>query len=320
MKNSLKRILLITPKFFTYENYIKQKLNQVGYRVDVIYENINEFSLLYKLQKIIFSKSNYYDDYYSKNLSSKVFDEVLVIRGSTLSGNIIKKIRKIMPSGKLYMYQWDSVKNNPNALEIAPYFDVVSTFDLEDAKQYGWKYRPLFYINSSERKSVRKYDIAYICTLHSQRVKLFQMLKDLDLRSYLYMYSKFSHYIKERYISKNKEFEGISLHDVKFKSLSLEHSLDVMANSNIVVDYTHPGQSGFTMRTCEAIGHRCKIVTNNKLIRKADFYNENNVYIYEIDNFHIPESFFNSPYIELPKEVFERYSISNWLKDIIQYE
>ena len=93
-----------------------------------------------------------------------------------------------------------------------------------------------------------------------------------------------------------------------------------MAASNIVVDYTHLSQTGFTMRTCEAIGHRCKLVTNNKLVKEADFYNENNVYIYDVDNFQIPESFINSPYQELSKEIYERYSISNWIKEIINYE
>ena len=34
----------------------------------------------------------------------------------------------------------------------------------------------------------------------------------------------------------------------------------------------------------------------------------------------IPESFINSPYQELSKEIYERYSISNWIKEIINYE
>lgn len=315
------KALLIIPKFFSYEKYIKEELQNNGYEVKVIFENVDDFSLISKMQ-IVFMKNkmHFYNKYFETEIRNDIYNIVIVIRGSFLSHHILDLIKEKSPLAKLYMYQWDSVKNNSNALDIAPYFDTVSTFDIDDAKKYGWRYRPLFYINSSERKTVRKYDIAYICTLHSQRVKIFQMLKDLDVRSYLFLYSKFSHYVKERYINKNKEYDGIALRDVKFKSLSLEETNDVMANSNIVVDYTHPAQSGFTMRTCEAIGHRCKLVTNNKLVRDAEFYNENNVYIYEMDNFQIPESFFKSPYIEPPQDVFERYSISNWLKEIIEDE
>lgn len=312
------KALLIIPKFFSYEIYIKKELQNIGYEVNTIYENVDDFSLISKIQIVfIGNKMDFFNKYFEMSIGNDVYNIVIVIRGSFLSGYILNLIKEKSPLAKLYMYQWDSVKNNPNALNIAPYFDKVSTFDIDDAKKYGWKYRPLFYINSNDRKTVRKYDIAYICTLHSQRVKLFQMLKDLDVRSYLYLYSKFSHYIKERYINKNKDFDGISPHDVKFKSLSLEQSHDVMGEANIVVDYTHPDQSGFTMRTCEAIGHRCKLITNNKLVIQADFYKENNVYVYDLDDFKVPDSFLESTYEELPDEVYERYSIENWLKEVI---
>lgn len=93
-----------------------------------------------------------------------------------------------------------------------------------------------------------------------------------------------------------------------------------MALSDSIVDYTHPNQTGFTMRTCEAIGNRCKLITNNKRIMDADFYNPNNIYVYDLDNLYIPYSFINNEYEELPEEIFERYSLENWLKDILCYK
>ena len=90
-----------------------------------------------------------------------------------------------------------------------------------------------------------------------------------------------------------------------------------MGKSDIVVDYAHPEQSGFTMRTCEAIGHRCKLVTNNKIVTEADFYKESNVYIYDLDDFRVPDYFIDSSYEELSREVYERYSIESWLREII---
>ena len=314
-------LLLIIPKFFSYEKYIKNELEKIGYKVCLIYENADEFSSKSKFFiRLAGSKKKYFEGYYTKLLKNKSFDIILAIRASSLCGNSIKEIRKNSPNAKFYMYQWDSVKNNPNAVEIAPYFERVSTFDLEDAKKYGWNYRPLFYIEPVVYTETRKYDLAYICTLHSQRVKIFRKLKETDCIQFLYMYSKFSHFVKERYFNRNTDFSGVSLKNVRFKSLSLENSNEIMAASNIVVDYTHLSQTGFTMRTCEAIGHRCKLVTNNKLVKEADFYNENNVYIYDVDNFQIPESFINSPYQELSKEIYDRYSISNWIKEIINYE
>lgn len=317
----MKTLLFIAPYFFSYEKYIANELEKLGYKVYIIYENVEEFSYLSKLMiKLKGDKQTYYDNYYKKKISSIKFDLVLVIRGSFLSLDVINYIKEYSPNAKFYMYQWDSVNNNSNALEIASSFDQVSTFDIHDAEKYKWNYRPLFYINSSSRVGSRKYDVAYICTLHSQRIRVFQKLKKIDGKKYLYLYSKFSHFIKERYFHKNIDFDGISLNDVEFKPLSLEQVNVVMGESNIIIDYTHPAQTGFTMRTCESIGHRCKLVTNNKLVKEADFYNENNIYIYDTDNFEIPDSFLKIPFTELPQEVFNRYSISSWIKEIIDYE
>ena len=315
------KVLLIVPKFFTYEIYIKKELQNLGYDVRMIYENANEFSLKTKAQiNIIGDKKKYFERYYMNAIEKEVYDFVLVIRGSSLSVSILNYMRERMPNCKMHMYQWDSVRNNPNALTIAPLFDKVSTFDFEDAETYGWNYRPLFYIETSSRSETRKYSIAYICTLHSQRVKIFNKLKDYKCSKLLYMYSKFSHFMKERYLKHNDDFTGISIKDVMFQTLPLQKANFIMSNSNIIVDYTHPGQAGFTMRTCEAIGHRCKLITNNKMVYKADFYDSANIYVYDLESFLIPKDFLEEPFRELDKLVYERYSLKNWLKEIIDYE
>ena len=36
-------LLLIIPKFFSYEKYIKNELEKIGYKVCLIYENADEF-------------------------------------------------------------------------------------------------------------------------------------------------------------------------------------------------------------------------------------------------------------------------------------
>lgn len=317
----LKNILLIIPKFFSYEIYIKKELEKLGLNVCMLYENVDYFSITSKISsRLKNSKMSFYDDYFIGNIGDKRFDYLLAIKASHLSEKVIKYIKKNSPSIKMYMYQWDSVKNNENALSISKFFDKISTFDVEDSTRYCWEYRPLFFINSSERTVDRKYDISYICTLHSQRVKIYKELAKIDLQKYMYLYAKFTYYIKEKYFNRNINFDGVSISDVKFRPLSLEESNRILSLTNIVVDYTHPDQTGFTMRTCEALGHKCKLITNNKLVKNADFYNENNVYIYNADDFMIPEQFINKPYIEISQSIYNNYSISRWIRDIIDYE
>lgn len=313
-------MLLIVPRFFTYEAKIKNSLEQLGFDVFMVYENIDEFSFNCKVATALDKKEDYLDSYYIKKIAKRHFDIVLAIRASTVSVKVIDLLRVASPNAKLYLYQWDGINNNANALHIASLFDKVSTFDINDSKSYGWTYRPLFFTDETSRSGNRLFDFAYICTLHSDRMKIYKNLKQLDGNNFLYLYSKFSHYIKEKYIKRNPLFLGASDSEIKFKILKSREMNTILSESNIVVDYTHPGQSGFTMRTCEAIGHRCKLVTNNKNIVHADFYNPNNVYLYDLNNFYIPTEFIRSPYLELPKKVYDYYSIKSWVREIIDYE
>lgn len=320
----MKNILLIAPKYFGYEDVIRQKIEDKGYGVDLIYENIKEISFFYRyLAKIFFThKDLIFRYYYNKKICKRTYEIVLVIRGSSLTKNTICDIKKNSPNAYFCLYQWDSVKNNTTALKIARFFDSVYTFDPCDAKKYGWIYRPLFYISRTEQMTNRKYDLAYICSLHSDRVKIFNFLKKefKDRKVFYYLFSNRLHYFKQKYICRNLNFQDIDDSEIKFFPLSLKKTNEIMSQSKIIVDYTHPNQDGFTMRTIECIGHKCKLITNNSKIKTADFYNSNNVYIYDINNIEIPLSFINSKYCELQKEIYDRYTIDSWIEVLLSNE
>jgi hypothetical protein len=249
-------------------------------------------------------------------------DIVLVIRGSTISQDTLSFMRNGIAADSQYiMYQWDAVKNNPNALEIASYFDSIYTFDLADAKTYGWKYRPLFFISRFADKSTRKMtDISFIGSMHSMRYKVLTNLKQTcekrNLKLYTHLYINRIVYIKHKSIVKKAEFKEISKNDLNFKSLSLEDTYAIYRNSKIIVDYTHPEQTGFTMRTIEALGNGCKLITNNPLVKNADFYDPNNILVYEGTNVEIPDWFIKTPYNMPDESVYQKYSLTHWLEDL----
>lgn len=317
----MKKLLLIAPKFFDYENVIKQKIEDKGYSVDLIYENIVEISYFFKcISKILpLLRDVFLKNYYKKRICNTVYDTVFVIRGSSIAQSIINEIKKNSPKAYYCMYQWDSVKNNNIALKIAGFFDSVYTFDPCDAKKYGWKYRPLFYISRTEHMTNRKYDLAYICSLHSDRVKIFNFLKTKfkDRSVFYYIFSSRLYYFRQKHICRNKNFQDIEDSEVKFYPLSLKKTNEIMSQSKIIVDYAHPNQDGFTMRTIESIGHKCKLITNNKNVKEADFYNPNNIYVYDLNNIKIPDSFVNTKYCDLPNEVYENYSIDKWIEVVL---
>ena len=131
------------------------------------------------------------------------------------------------------------------------------------------------------------------------------------------MYCNRLAYYKWKYIGRKPEYKNTNNKDVSFKSLSLEETYKMYSRSRIIVDYTHPNQTGFTMRTIEALGNKCKLVTNNKLIKNADFYNPHNVYVYEGTHVEIPIDFTDSEYEEVDEKLYQYYSLNGWLNTLL---
>lgn len=68
----------------------------------------------------------------------------------------------------------------------------------------------------------------------------------------------------------------------------------------------------------ECLAYNTKLITTNKDVINYDFYNENNILIVdkieEIEKIDI--NFFKSPYLELSKEILDKYSFEGFLKEI----
>lgn len=322
------RALLIMPKYFGYEEKIKSEFRMQGISSETIYENVDEISFIYRFVYVYLKKykASIMEKYYGNKLKNlkQPPDIILVIRGQSLTKKVMDQMKTLYPGAEYIMYQWDSVENNKEILDITNYFDRILTFDMKDADKYGWKYRPLFYCSGAERNDSRKYDLTFIGSLHSQRIAIVNKIHDIasqkGLHEFTYLFTIRTHYLKQKCILHNTDFANGKNEDIKYKSLSLVETNNIFAESNIVVDYTHPKQNGFTMRTIESIGNKCKLITNNKNVLQADFYNSNNVYVYDPENFTIPDQFLNEPFIELPDEIYERYSIKSWIKDILGIE
>ncbi len=325
-----KNIVLICPKFYGYEDYIADDLRKRGATVHLIFENVNWVKLSYRFVYVYMpgKKERLLKKYYTKHLRNVLsdLDYFFVIRGSSLSPVILEMAKASTPKSCNYiLYQWDGVANNKTALDIAPYFDRLYTFDINDAETYGWNYRPLFYIPENSDKTVDKdIDVLFICALHSNRAKILNKLKVLcDERGYnlkaIVHLNRFLFY-KYKYLNKKPEVVDADPKDLTFKPLTIKQSYELYSRSKVVVDYTNVHQTGYTMRTIESFGNRCKIATNNKLIKDADFYSDINNFVYDEDNFDIPDEFFKTPYFTMPDELYQKYSLASWLDDIMGIE
>lgn len=320
-----KKILLIMPFFYRYEEAIRKHLAEAGAEVFLVDTNLHAHGTVQKL--IMFGTKRLRDrlvmQYYAAALREvpPQLDEVLVIKGQWMTDALLERLRTRFPSAVFRIYQWDSVATFPDQLRLHPHFDRIYTFDPVDAAQYGWHYRPLFFDRAlCHADEEKRCDLVFICSMHTKRMQVLRQLRELAEKRgkmlYSYVYVPPFQYFRDAVLRRDPLYRGVpgALH---FRSLPQAATFSVYAGARCVVDYTFPQQNGLSMRTCDALGCRCKLVTNNAHVREADFYDPQNIYIYDPAHLEIPENFLESPYRELPPEIYARYELDGFLEELL---
>jgi hypothetical protein len=107
-----------------------------------------------------------------------------------------------------------------------------------------------------------------------------------------------------------------------FKKLPREQIQELLTHSMATLDIANLNQSGMTSRTFEALSYSTKLITNNKTT--YDFCLDNNipVLLHNYENgLDIKDlDLFLNKTMTLDKEFFIKYSINNFLNNIINYK
>jgi len=111
-------------------------------------------------------------------------------------------------------------------------------------------------------------------------------------------------------------FKGCSMSDFNYKMMPAIDAANLMAKSKAALDMQSPTQTGLTMRTIEVFGAKRKLITTNQQIRKYDFFNENNIMLIDLNFKEINLAFFETPFQEIPKEIYEKYSLNYWIDEV----
>lgn len=328
----MKKILFIAPTFFGYYKEIIKVLEK-NYEIDYI-EDIPNSSNIYKAvsrvkrnwTKILVKR--YFTEKIKPLILEKKYDYVFIIIGMTFSlfPEMIEEMKEIQNEAKFIMYQWDGEKNISFVKDIHKYFDDIYTFDRIDAEENNlYKFLPLFYIDKYEevgKKQRRsyKYDVSYIGTAHPQKIKLIneiaEKLKKIYPLQYIYHYipSKIKYYYHKIL---NEEYKNIKFKDLKTKKVSFDKAMEIFEESKCILDAPQKGQNGLTIRTIECLGAKRKLITTNKDIVNYDFYCPENIYVYD-GNFDFNSVFFKTDYQEINLNIYEKYSLDNWINEIIK--
>lgn len=320
----MNKILLIAPEYMDYADEMRGGLERLGYDVVFVPDrpSANTFlkvitRLTPKLNDIFYYKN--FTRYFEKHRGE--IETVIVVNGEGLSKKILAKLFEICPSSYRVFYTWDSFRNKAQDYTIFDQFHKRFTFDIQDAKELDWEYKPLFYVDAClTAEATRKFDICFVGSFQQHRFDLLKNLIDNDKIKGAYTLVSQNLYLHYFYMLRNVFYLRKFFKIVQRRKLKLSEVVGVNACSAAVLDLPSPRQTGLTIRVFETLAGGKKLVTTSKSISQEAFFNPDFIYIVDT-KLMLKDSSQLVRFLNDTKSLgsvnIEQYSLNEWLKDFL---
>jgi hypothetical protein len=296
IKSNKYEVVVLANSSFKYKS-IKDRLVN-------FYKKIVEKDKSYKRQLIRAYEEN--QNLFFLEQQKTIFDYTLVIRPDKFSLKVLEAVK--IKSKKMIAYQWDGLSRFPEVTETIDFFDEFYVFDKNDIESNSKKlsYTTNFYFDCYNNlfKNEIKYDVYFIGSYDSRTQDLIRMCVELESMglkiNVLLATSPKKHLKKYKFITFLK------------KSLTYYENLEILSQSKIIIDLAHKElHTGLSFRAFESVGYNKKMITTNKTVKTMDFYNPQNIFVFDDDRIDLIE-FVKSEYISIPETIKNKYSFSNW--------
>lgn len=325
----MKRIVTITPNFFDYQDILNKTLE--NYFNEVLNYDLflpTRYSFIKRKLLHYFFKDFYNslkEEYYQKiinDLKGYSIQRMLIIKVEDIPLKFLEKIRTELNIEKIILFEWDDIKNNKKILEKIIFFDDVFTYNILDSNYYKLKHISIFFKKYKITQESKINDLYFLGSYNRKHNERFEIIKKIDelyngkYRLNLNLYSSRIRFLFN-YLTKKIKTNDISY--FKFKSVPYSKMIEEIQKSICVIDLKGDNQEGLTTRIIEALASKTKIITNNTNVKKYDFYDENNIFVFksieQLNSIEF-EKFIKTSFNLEKEEFVNRLEINNWLKEI----
>ena len=323
------KLLYIHMDFYEYESRIIESLERKGFEVTTFYDK-NYRSIVSRTIQRIYPKSRYtkrinekYQSDFIETLkrNGEQFDIILVIVGRFLTSKFLRELRTMNSDARFILYLWDDLSRVPKFNQHKEFYDSVFSIDKRDCSDYGFDFLPLFYTNDFIYDSESKDYILFAAGLdHSNRVEMIEDIIDsagsMSDQMKFYVYS--SPFIQMKRRLGRKDFFSKRPSYIHYKRLPLEYAANYTKHSKCLLDVQYKEQNGLSIRSIESLAAHSKILTTNSNIKEYDFFNEENIMVFDRNSpIIIDYDFLLAPYVSLDDAIIEKYSIDNWCSTLL---
>ena len=313
------KILFIGIDFHDYAREICAACERLGHTVD--FRRLEDRSFASKaLKKLAGTTYRRRLDAYHRRIveesAGEAYDVVLFIQVHHMALETVQRLKDLQPGARFVLYNWDSLTTH----DYRPWmklFDLVATFDPEDAEALGVTYLPLFAIptffeiDHERPKDFDLYFVGAIGTMHrfDALARLHDFAEQESLKTHFHLVC--SPVIRTQLARQGKHLPGVTGKGVGFGEI-----VDLLERSRGTFDFANHKQSGYTMRLIENMCADRKIVTENPRILSEPFYRE--------DRFHLVDGYDFSGVAEFLARPIESkldtraFSVDNWVRQLVE--
>lgn len=321
------KVCLISYDFWGYDAHIAEELQRQG--VQAVQLNLGHFGhrnfaarTQNAFSKVVLGKNlknlRRSEYIFQKLKETGIQDQILTINPELFDRETHEFIRKYAVKYTAYLY--DSVARNPVS-HLLDLFDEVYSFDREDCRNFGFKEITNYnYLDGYSCTKAPETDLIYLASIDDRLAHLpaiYSEMRHQQLNAKFYISGKKA-WIKN--VRRLFADDGLGT-AAEYSTKKIRHCQipDLYCGTKAVLDLVREGQHGLSFRYFEAMALRRKVVTNNANVLHYDFYNPNNILVLNRDR-TIDRRFFETCYEELPTEIYEKYTLNNWVKTVFNLQ
>lgn len=293
----MKYILLVTNK----NEYEFKYINSDHCHVFNVYKNPTANIVAKLFRKFVYfigsGRSNIFYDDWTSYLNDE--DAQFIVFDSCRPYHRLRK-KLLKAKRKPIIYFWNPISEADRVDELKKYFEVYS-YSCSDSQKYGLKYNPQFYVGKHvESDGAIEYDGIFLGKNKGR-------LQNIE-RAYTLFDKPYFHVVRDG-------SENSSILPMTNERMAYIDYLKLVSRSRSIVEILCSDNADYSLRTMEALFYQKKLITDNKLIKNAPFYDPNNIYVLTDDTTKQNiEEFLALPFKPYSKEQVDYYNAENWLR------
>ncbi|MBQ9457654.1 MAG: hypothetical protein IJU64_04015 [Bacilli bacterium] len=320
--DSKESILFIRPEFFYFGKSIEVEMARLGYEVLSYSDRPKESgfakAMIRLCRPLYAGPTSAYVKRIIAETKNHPVSKVVVILGQALLPRHIRMLRQAFPKAEFVYYLWDSMKNAKYGRRLSLEFD--RRYYFESDGYDGFERLENFFDPAFAElpENEKKYDLAYIGTAYPAKLKeadrLFRSLGDRYPARYLYFYLP-SPLMRIFFTITHPGYRKLAKRfGLQTQKISKEEVLSIYSQTKILLDFPRANQNGLTMRTLESMAAKKKLITTNPTVVSYDFYNKENIYVFDGRPIDFDQDFFAKPaYSAVKKEIVDRYTVHHFV-------